>query len=225
MNNKQMLLVENVSTLSVTIDAIEKSREKNNGQLILNGILQRASMKNANNRVYPIEYLRREVDRYQTKINENRAYGELDHPDDPSVQLKNVSHRILRTYWEGNIVYGDILVLGGYTPMGSILEGILKSGGNVGISSRAVGSTTRTNEGLDMVNSDMTLIGFDTVSDASTVGSAILNLKEGKEVDIKSNPYLRQLNIEKILDEMIMWNKKGEEFAKKQLSLNQIKEM
>ena len=104
------------------------------GGMILSGICQRANTLNGNGRVYNEQILRREVKNYQKLIDENRALGELDHPDSSVVTLEKVSHKVTKLWMEGDDVYGKLQVLP--TPAGNILRSLVESGVQVGISSR-----------------------------------------------------------------------------------------
>lgn len=151
--------------------------------LIIPGVvLQRADAKNRNNRVYPKDILRREIDKYiDTFVNHNRALGELDHSQENVVNLKNVSHKINSIYWDGNDVCGDVEILDDPEfPAGRIAAGLLRRNIPVGISSRGMGSVSEGKEGISMVNDDFNLLTFDLVSFESTQGSNMM-LKEGYE--------------------------------------------
>lgn len=156
---------------------VKESREQNGGKLVVSGIIQKADTKNQNKRIYPSAILRREVENYQKLVREQRALGELDHPESATVSLDRVSHIIREIWWDGNDVKGKVEIL--QTPMGKILESLIDSGITIGISSRGVGSTTKTNEGCDVVSEDYQLICFDIVADPSTPGAF---LKEGKSI-------------------------------------------
>ena len=107
--------------------------------MVVKGIVQRAEEFNHNGRIYPFEILKREVDKYiEGPIKENRALGELDHPDSSVINLKNVSHNIKDIYFEGDDVMGLVEILP--TPSGNILTELFKNGITVGISSRGMGS-------------------------------------------------------------------------------------
>jgi hypothetical protein len=108
--------------------------EMANGTLYLSGRLQTADKKNGNGRVYPHEILKREIKNYMDVVKDNRACGELDHPDDSVVNLKNVSHIVTDIWWEGKDVMGKIKVLD--TPSGRILKDLINAGVKLGISSR-----------------------------------------------------------------------------------------
>ena len=125
---------------------INESLTKNSGRLIVTGTLQRANSKNQNLRVYPKDILMRESKRYmQEFVKQHRALGELDHPESSVVNLQNASHNILEMHWRADDLVGTIEVLG--TPAGNILLELFKAGIKMGISSRAVGSVERMNEG------------------------------------------------------------------------------
>ena len=167
-------------------ELIKEDRSKNGGKLILQGIIQKANTKNQNKRIYPAEILRREVENYQKAVRENRAMGELDHPESSTVSLQNVSHVIREMWWDGDNVLGRVEVLS--TPKGKILESILDSGVTIGISSRGVGSTERTREGVDLVQPDYQIICFDIVSEPSTPGAYLFS--EGKTILPGEGPQL-----------------------------------
>ena len=149
----------------------------NGGRYIMRGILQKANTLNQNGRVYPIDILEREVRNYQKFIAENRALGELDHPDSSVVELKNASHIVREAYMQGDICYGSVEILD--TPSGKILKSLVDSGVTLGISSRGVGST-RTEGSYQVVQDDFQLICWDFVSEPSTPGAFMM--REGREV-------------------------------------------
>jgi len=138
------------------------------GAVYLVGICQKAGTKNGNGRVYREQTLKREVENYQKAIKERRSLGELDHPDDSVINLKNASHLITKMWWEGDSVMGKIEVLN--TPSGQILKELVKSGCKLGISSRGLGSV-KDEKGVTMVDDDFQLICFDMVSEPSTPGA------------------------------------------------------
>jgi hypothetical protein len=142
----------------------------NEGATILTGVLQKYGEKNGNGRVYPERTLRREVDNYKKVVAERRSVGELDHPDDSVVNLKNVSHLVTDIWMDGNKVMGKLEVLP--TPSGDILKGLVNAGVKIGISSRGLGSVRESREGT-MVNDDFQLICFDVVQEPSTSGAFV----------------------------------------------------
>jgi hypothetical protein len=169
----------------ITLLNEQEKHLKNNGYTVLTGIMQTAEVRNGNGRIYPKRTLEREMENYQKLIKENRACGQIDHPESEIVELANASHMVIRTWWENNEVWGSIKVLKS-TPSGQILEGLIKDGVQLGISSRALGSVKETSQGT-MVEDDLTLIAFDIVSEPSTP-NAYMHLREMKE--IKNNKIL-----------------------------------
>lgn len=142
-----------------------EKKEIANGAMYLTGRIQTADKQNGNGRVYPFEVLKREVDNYKKIVADNRACGELDHPDDSVVNLKNVSHMIVDCWWEGKDVMGKMKVLD--TPSGKTLKELINAGVKLGISSRGLGSV-RESMGKTVVENDFQLICFDIVSEPST---------------------------------------------------------
>ncbi|MBO66888.1 MAG: primosomal protein [Acidiferrobacteraceae bacterium] len=171
----------------------EEKRYVANGGMMLSGKLQEAEIQNGNGRVYPQKVLMREMKNYQKIIKENRSVGELDHPDDSVINLKNASHLVTEVWWDNNSVMGKIKVLD--TPSGNILRSLCEGGVQLGISSRGLGSVTESQGGQVTVNDDFQLICFDIVSEPSTPG-AYMALSEGKtnSVFTKADRINRALN-------------------------------
>ena len=173
----------------------EKIQVKN-GTLYLSGVMQRADAKNGNGRVYPENILRREIENYRKLVAENRALGELDHPDESVINLKNASHIVTDIWWNGKDVMGKVRVLG--TPSGQILKSLIESGVKLGISSRGLGSV-KEKTGVTMVEDDFQLICFDFVSEPSTTG-AFMGLSESKKTH---NIFTKADRINRILNNLI----------------------
>jgi len=165
----KQLLVDTI-LFNVTPKMITESEKKNGGKVIVSGVLQRAEAKNQNGRVYPKKILMREVKKYaENQIKENRALGELDHPDSSVINLRNVSHNVLGVNWKDNDVVGTVEILP--TPSGNILKQLLGAGIRLGISSRGLGSVEEISESTVEVQDDFELIGWDFVSNPSTHGA------------------------------------------------------
>ncbi len=169
----------------------EKNDIRDNQALYLTGVMQRADAKNGNGRVYPKKVLTREVKNYEKLIKERRALGELDHPDDQVVNLKNASHMVTGMWWNNDDVMGKVKILD--TPSGKILRSLVEGGVKLGISSRGMGSVHESN-GETVVEDDFNLICFDFVSEPSTAGAYMM--QEHKETNIltKSDRINRILN-------------------------------
>lgn len=140
-------------------------------KLFMKGILQKADTLNQNGRIYPKAILEREIRNYQKFIKENRAMGEIDHPDSSVVELKRVSHVIREAHMEGTTVVGTVEILP--TPSGEILRKLVESGIKLGISSRGVGSTKKDGDYF-VVQDDFQLICWDFVSEPSTPGAFMM---------------------------------------------------
>ena len=153
-----------------------EKREVANGSLYLSGRMQTCEKKNGNGRSYPCKVLRREIKNYQDVIRDNRALGELDHPDDSVINLRNASHMVTDMWWEGKDVMGKIKVLD--TPSGRILKDLINNGVKLGISSRGLGSV-KESMGVTEVQDDFELICFDIVSEPSTPNAYIYPEKKG----------------------------------------------
>ena len=152
-----------------------------NKNMIVEGVVQRAEEFNHNGRRYPYETLKREVDKYISgPIAENRALGELDHPESSVINLKNASHNIKDLWWDGNDLMGKIEIL--TTPSGNILKELFKNDITVGISSRGMGSVSQLGEGRVEVEDDFELLCWDFVSTPSTHGAFMkpTGLNEGR---------------------------------------------
>ena len=160
------------------------------GNPMVEGILATAEVKNGNGRYYKKDLWEREMDKYNEIIKENRAVGELDHPESSVVNLKNVSHNIKDMWWDGDNVMGKIEILP--TPSGNILKALLNSGITCGVSSRGMGSLEQNGEIME-VQDDFELLCWDFVSQPSNPGSFMQPLKEGKE--ITPNPYSKANSI------------------------------
>lgn len=171
-------LLNSYEVFEYTPEMIKESIEKT-GKILMKGILQKADTLNQNGRIYPMTVLDREVRNYQKFIIENRALGELDHPDSSVVNLKNSSHMVREAYIENGTVFGTVEILD-KTPSGAILKGLIESGVKLGISSRGVGSTRKQGD-YYVVQDDFQLICWDFVSEPSTPGAFML--PEGRQID------------------------------------------
>jgi len=165
----------------ITPQQINEAMKENNGKLVVKGVLQRAEAKNQNGRVYPREILVRESKKYDENfVKQNRALGELDHPDSSVVNLQNVSHNVKEMHFEGDNLVGTVEIL--TTPSGNILKELFKNGIKLGISSRGLGSVEVVRESngdtVSKVGDDFELIAFDFVSNPSTHGAFLHPMNE-----------------------------------------------
>jgi len=173
----------------------DEKRYVADGGMILSGKLQEADIQNGNGRIYPHKVLMREMQNYAKLVKEQRAIGELDHPDDSVINLKNASHLITEVWWDNKSVMGKVKVLN--TPSGGILRSLVESGVKIGISSRGMGSVTE-RMGKTIVEDDLQLICFDIVSEPSTQG-AFMQLSESK---IKE-PFSKADRLNRLLNDII----------------------
>ena len=150
-------------------------------KLYIEGVFLQGNIKNRNGRMYPMETLAKEVNRYnESFVNKGRALGELGHPDGPTVNLDRVSHKITSLTQEGNNFKGKAQILN--TPMGKIASSLLGEGVMLGVSSRGVGSLKTTSEGHKVVGEDFMLAtAADIVADPSAPDAFVQGIMEGKE--------------------------------------------
>ncbi len=166
------------------------------GGMILSGIMQMAETVNGNGRIYPQNVLMTEIKNYQKLVKEKRALGELDHPEDSVINLRNASHLVTACWMEGKNVMGKIQVLN--TPSGKILQELVNGGVSIGISSRGMGSVTESN-GQTIVEDDFQLICFDMVSEPSTLGAFMMS--EAK--DYQNQVFTKADRINRLLNEVL----------------------
>ncbi|MDC3257991.1 hypothetical protein OAU28_01425 [Flavobacteriales bacterium] len=198
------MLLQEYRPFKVNKRLVERSI-KENKSLIVSGVLQRAEAKNQNGRIYPREILEREVKQYmEGPVKENRAMGELDHPESSVINLQNVSHTIKKCWWDGDDVMGNVEILS--TPAGNILKALFASGITVGISSRGMGSVSENlAEGTVEVQDDFELLCWDFVSTPSTHGAFMKpagGLNEGK-IQV---PEYKYTNVNNIIRDIICDN-------------------
>ena len=170
------LITEEISQVKIITEG-----KGSNKTLHIEGVFLQGGIKNRNGRMYPVETLSREVNRYcETFVNKGRALGELGHPDGPTVNLDRVSHKIVSLKQEGNNFVGKAKLL--ETPMGKIAKSLLGEGVMLGVSSRGVGSLKMTNEGHKVVGEDFMLAtAADIVADPSAPDAFVNGIMEGKE--------------------------------------------
>ncbi len=169
----------------------DKDGEKNT---FLQGVFMQAEQKNRNGRIYPKETLFKAVEKYiNEQVKTGRAVGELDHPAGPQINLDKVSHKITRLEFDGDNVVGKAQVL--ETPMGKIVEGLIKGGVKLGVSSRGMG-TVENRKGATYVNDDYMLSTVDIVQDPSAQGAFVDGIMEGVEW-IWDNGILKAQQLEK----------------------------
>ena len=169
------LIREEIETVDFIVE--ERNGKKN---MFIEGIFLQGNIQNRNGRMYPMETLRKEVQRYnENHVQSGRALGELGHPDGPTVNLDRVSHKIVSLKENGSNFIGKAKILG--TPMGKIAESLISEGVRLGVSSRGIGSLKQTREGVNIVGEDFMLsTAADIVADPSAPDAFVEGIMEGK---------------------------------------------
>ena len=170
------LITEEVSNVKIITEGKGSSKK-----LYIEGVFLQGNIKNRNGRMYPVETLAREVNRYnEAFVGKGRALGELGHPDGPTVNLDRVSHKITSLVQEGDNFRGKAQLLN--TPMGKIASSLLDEGVMLGVSSRGVGSLKEDRNGCKVVGEDFMLAtAADIVADPSAPDAFVSGIMEGKE--------------------------------------------
>ena len=170
------LITEEVSNVKIITEG-----KGSNKKLYIEGVFLQGNIKNRNGRMYPVETLAREVNRYnEAFVSKGRALGELGHPDGPTVNLDRVSHKITSLVQEGDNFRGKAQLLN--TPMGKIASSLLDEGVMLGVSSRGVGSLKEDRDGCKVVGEDFMLAtAADIVADPSAPDAFVSGIMEGKE--------------------------------------------
>ena len=191
------LITEQVQDVQILKEEDEKTGKKN---YKLKGIFLQGDIKNRNGRVYPVEVLEKEVKRYNKEfIEQNRGYGELGHPEGPTVNLERVSHMVTSLERDGKNFIGEAKVMS--TPMGKIVENIMDDGGKLAVSSRGMGSLEQKN-GANYVKNDFYLAtAADIVADPSAPQAFVQGIMEGKEW-IWNNGVLKEVEIAEIQEDI-----------------------
>ena len=162
---------------------VEEDPKTGKKSVFIEGIMLQTEVKNKNGRIYPKEVMQKEVKRYTKEyIEQNRAYGELGHPEGPTINLERTSHLITDLYEDGNNFVGKAKILS--TPMGNIVKNLLDDGARLGVSSRGMGSLKASNAkgGVQMVQSDFQLAtAADIVADPSAPDAFVDGVMEGVE--------------------------------------------
>jgi hypothetical protein len=202
MNDKKFLLKE-FTAFEYNDD--EAAKHEEGKPLVLNGILQKANTLNQNGRVYPKHILEREIRNYEKLIRENRAFGELDHANEPIVNMKNISHVIREIWMEDDVVYGKVEILP--TPSGKIIEALISRKCKPGISSRALGSLQRENN-VNVVQDDLQIICWDFVSEPSTPGAFMMAEAKQYDANIVKNIFTKSDLVDRAVNEILSLKKK-----------------
>ena len=178
------------TTLGVKLLTEDKDGKKN---YFIEGVFMQSEMKNRNGRIYPLATMSKEIERYNKEyVTQNRAMGELGHPEGPTVNLERVSHIIKDLRQDGNDVYGRAKILD--TPYGKIVKNLMDEGAKLGVSSRGMG-TLKEQDGVNVVQEDFMLASVDVVADPSAPNAFVNGIMEGKEW-IWDNGIIKPVQIE-----------------------------
>tara|TARA_R110000737_G_scaffold258131_1_gene266684 strand:- start:72 stop:731 length:660 start_codon:yes stop_codon:yes gene_type:complete len=173
---------------------ITEAKEDGKKDYYIEGVFMESAVKNRNGRVYPTEILENEVSRYNKEyVEKNRAMGELNHPQGPTVNLDRVSHIIKELKSDGNSIMGKAKIMD--TPMGKIAKNLIDEGAKLGVSSRGMGSLKQNKQGINEVQKDFMLAAVDIVADPSAPNAFVNGVMEGREW-IWNNDVLEQRQIE-----------------------------
>ena len=190
------LITEMTEDIQLLAEVNEETGEKD---YYIEGIFMQSEQKNRNGRVYPESVLMNEVKRYNKEyVRKNRAMGELNHPQGPTVNLDRVSHIIKELKQDGTDVYGKAKIMD--TPMGKIAKNLIDEGAKLGVSSRGMGSL-KEKDGVNEVQNDFMLAAVDIVADPSAPNAFVNGIMEGAEW-IWENGVLRQQTIEEYKNEI-----------------------
>ena len=183
------LIRESVEDVKILTEADEKTGKKS---FYIDGIFIQTEMPNKNRRQYCFESMNKETKRYHDLyIKENRAFGELGHPDTPTINLERVSHMIKELKADGKNFYGKAKIL--ETPYGKIVQSLLEEGAKIAVSTRGLGTLVRGSNGIDLVQDDYQLAtAADIVADPSAPDAFVQGIMEGREWVIVDGRYTEQ---------------------------------
>ena len=173
------LITEMIDT---DVQFITEAKEDGGKNYFIEGVFMQGEIKNRNGRMYPIGTLLKEVKRYNKEyVEQNRAYGELGHPQGPTINLERVSHMVKELHQDGNNIMGRAKIMT-ETPMGKIVKNLMDEGAKLGVSSRGMGTLKQDRDGTNVVSSDFQLAtAADIVADPSAPDAFVEGVMEGVE--------------------------------------------
>ena len=185
-------------------DILDEEGNKTGKNYFIEGIIMQGDIKNRNGRVYPSEVLMKEMNRYnENYVAKKRAYGELGHPEGPTINLDRVSHMFTELRQDGANVVGKAKVMD--TPMGKIVKNLIDEGANLGISSRGMGSLRKNKNGIMEVQGDFMLAtAGDIVADPSAPDAFVQGIMEGVDwvYDVAAQTWVAQNTFDQIEEEV-----------------------
>ena len=183
---------------SEEVNLITEKNANGGKDTFIEGVFLQTNLKNRNGRVYPMKIMEKEVNRYNKEfIKKNRAYGELGHPEGPTINLERVSHLITSLEKDGDNFVGKAKIMS--TPMGNIVKNIMDEGGTLGVSSRGMGSLEQKNGANYVKNDFMLAAAADIVADPSAPKAFVNGIMEGKEW-VWNNGLLKEVEINDIVE-------------------------
>ena len=199
-----------ISEEAIEVNFVTEEDDNKKKNYFIEGIFMQSETKNRNGRVYPKVILQKEVKRYTEKfINTKRAFGELGHPDGPTVNLERVSHMITELVEDGDNFLGRAKIMD--TPYGKIVKNLIDEGAKLGVSSRGMGSLKPVQDGLQEVQSDFYLAtAADIVADPSAPDAFVHGIMEGKEW-VWDNGLLKETQIQEYKDKIEKSSRKDRE--------------
>jgi len=170
-----------IAELNEEVKYVTEAREDGKKELFIEGIFMMAEEPNKNKRVYPLPILQREAQRYVKEyVNKNRAYGELGHPEGPTINLERVCLMTKELRQEGSNFFGRAKITD--TPYGNIVRNLINEGASLGVSTRGLGSLTKNKDGINVVQDDFYLAtAADVVADPSAPNAFVHGIMENKE--------------------------------------------
>ncbi len=213
-----------ISELVEQVNVLVEEKESGKKDFFIEGVFLQGNLKNRNGRVYPMEILDKEVKRYNEEyIDKNRAYGELGHPQGPTINLERVSHMIKDLRREGTNYVGRAKIMD--TPYGNIVKNLMHEGAQLGVSSRGMGSLKENNKGVMEVQDDFYLAtAADIVADPSAPDAFVRGIMEGVEW-VWDNGVLKAQTIEEMKAEIVKASSKNLEATKVRVFENFFKEL
>jgi hypothetical protein len=185
-----------ITEVNEQINIITEANEAGGRSFYIEGVFMQAEQQNRNGRMYPLEVLQKETERYVTEyVNKNRAYGELGHPEGPTINLERVSHMTKSLRQEGNNFIGKAKIMD--TPYGNIVKNLMSEGATLGVSTRGMGTLVERNDGVKVVKDDFYLATCaDIVADPSAPDAYVRGIMEGKEW-VWDNGIIREVDVAK----------------------------
>jgi hypothetical protein len=183
-----------ITEVNEQINIITEANEAGGRSFYIEGVFMQAEQQNRNGRMYPLEVLQKETERYVTEyVNKNRAYGELGHPEGPTINLERVSHMTKSLRQEGHNFIGKAKIMD--TPYGNIVKNLMVEGACLGVSTRGMGTLVERNDGVKVVKDDFYLATCaDIVADPSAPDAYVRGIMEGKEW-VWDNGIIREVDI------------------------------